>query len=69
MSQMWALINGQQISVFLPLLSSILFPSNAAAINSVLISIATFDMVDTGEYFDSHIHTLPEEEAFNKGFE
>ena len=69
LSQMWALINGQQISVFLPLLSSILFPSNAAALNSVIISIATFDMVDTNEYFDKHIFEYPEETPFNKAFE
>ena len=46
-----------------------MFPSNATALNSIVISIATFDMVDTNEYFDKHIFIYPEETPFNKAFE
>ena len=46
------------------------FPPHARNFNQVFISIASFQLVDTAEYLDPHIYSLPEDlEPYHRGFE
>jgi len=45
MSQVWGMINGLQILVYLPLLNMEEFPSNSNKVVEGLITIATFDVI------------------------
>ena len=46
------------------------FPANAMILTQVLIQIAQFDLIETGDLFDRHLYTsLPEQASFNLGFE
>ena len=44
MQYLWNLINGLQMIVYLPLLN-LVFPANINMVLTILISVATFDMI------------------------
>ena len=54
--------------VYLPLFSQLKFPGNASLMNSIMISIATFDLIDT-ESIDDQMYYFPEEDPFNLNFQ
>ena len=68
LSQLWSMLNSQQFSLHFPLFNKLKFPGNALSFNEVILQIAKFDMISTGELIDRLIFYLPEEEAYNEGF-
>ena len=70
MSQVWGMINGLQIVVYLPLYGLINFPPNANSFNSEIIKIATFDLVDTQKWVDPYVYgEIIEKDPFSLSFE
>ena len=66
LNQLWSMVNGLQLAVHLPLFSSN-FPANASFILTLLIDIATFDMLPeevTDFFFD-----FPDKDPYNEAFE
>ena len=58
-SQFYAMLNAQQLIVFMPILEKLLFPANAELINAVLLSLATFSWIPT-QWINEHLYRLPE---------
>ena len=70
LSQLWSMLNSQQVMVYTPLFKNVKFPANAMKLNEGLISVATFDLVDTQTLLDDRIFSMPEEEdAYTVNFE
>jgi len=47
LSQLWSMLNGQQIMVYMPMFEKLKFPASAMIITKKLIDIATFDLIPT----------------------
>ena len=47
LSHLWAMLNSQQMVVFVPMFSGLRFPANASMILEQMIKIATFDLIPT----------------------
>ena len=52
----------------MPLLTRLKFPGNSQLMNSILISIATFDLIPT-DFIDEQLYYFPEEDPFNLNFQ
>ena len=51
-----------------PIFGDLKFPGNALSFNEIMLQIAKFDVLDTGERIDRHLFVFPEPEAYNEGF-
>ena len=64
LSQVWGMINSQQLMLHAEMNSGLNFPANAATINDGLLEVAQFDpieeLVNTEENLDSQIYYMPE---------
>lgn len=45
-SQLWSVLNNQQVVVTYPLIDKLIFPNNVVTINQALIEIANFELID-----------------------
>ena len=54
MSYLWNLINGLQMIVYLPLLN-LVFPANISMVFTIIIQVATFDMIPGIDYINQYI--------------
>ena len=68
LSQIWGILNSQQLVVHLPMLKQGRFPANASSVLAMFIKFATFDLIPT-EKIDDLIYNWPDSDAFNLGFE
>ena len=68
LSQLWGMLNSQQIVVHLPMFRGLKFPANAMMIMEQMISLATFDLIPTS-FLDDLIYYWPESDPFNVNFE
>lgn len=59
LSQLWSMLNVQQVIVFMPLLENLKFPANAVRMNSFMLQIATMDLVPT-ELIDEMLYYFPD---------
>ena len=66
LNQLWSLINGLQIFVYMPLMN-VRFPANANSFIFFLVKIATFDVLPTDYLFDK-IFAFPDDGAYNMNF-
>ena len=68
LSQLWGMLNSQQIVVHLPMFMNLKFPANSMMIIEKMITLATFDLIPT-EDIDNEIHYWPESDPFSVNFE
>lgn len=66
-TMLWGMINAQQIMAYLPLFERLKFPANATEFSSVLIQIASFDLIPT-YLFEEHIFYFPEDDPQSLNF-
>ena len=59
LNRLWSMINSQQVSVHAPLYKQVIFPANAMLVNAILLQVASFEVVNTGEYIDPYVWNLP----------
>ena len=69
LNQVWSMINSQQVSVHSPMFERAKFPANTVAVNQFLITIATFDLIDTESWLDGFVFYLPEGDPYSLGFD
>ena len=55
--------------VYMPMLEQLKVPGNVMIVIAGLISVATFDLVDTSDLIDQHLFTMPESQPYSPGFE
>ena len=68
LSQLWGLLNSQQMTVFLPMFKGLKFPANAMMVIEFMIQLATFDLVPTS-FVDEEMYYWPESDPFSTNFE
>ena len=68
LNQLWSMLNGQQIVLYMPLYEMLKFPSNAMTISKELIKVAKFDLIPT-EWIDEILWYFPEGDAFSQNFD
>ena len=69
LNQVWSMLNSAQVSVHSPMFEKLKTPANALSLNKFLISIATFDLVDTGKWVDPLLYDyLPQEMPYSLNF-
>ena len=66
-SQLWSVVNGLQILVYMPLFW-VKFPANASRFNIFLIDIATFEFVPS-DSINEEVFVLPEDKPYNINFQ
>ena len=47
LSQLWSLVNSQQIVIHIAMFSGLKFPANASGVIDYMIKLATFDLIPT----------------------
>ena len=62
------MLNCLQLVVRAAMFEDLKFPANATALNQGFITIASFDIIDTGKYIDEYVFFFPEAEAFSLNF-
>ena len=68
LNQVWGLINGQQIIAHQPLHAKLMFPPNAMRFATIMLKVATFNLINTKEWIDIYIYYLPEDDPGNINF-
>ena len=64
---MWSMINNLQLVVHTSLIK-VSFPANAFMIFEYMIPVATFDFLETDDFYPKIFSTLPERDPFNTQF-
>ena len=68
LNQIWSMINNLQIAIHSPLIN-VQFPGNAFMIYEVMITVATFDILPTDDFYPYFFPSLPERDAFSDKFD
>ena len=58
MSQIYGMLNAQQLLVFMPMFENLIFPTNAELINAMLLNVSTFSWIPT-ETVNTELYGLP----------
>ena len=67
LNQLWSMINAQQLTLNMPLMTKLKFPANAAMVNEEMIQLAFFDIIPT-DWIDEAIFYLPDLQPYNMSF-
>ena len=62
------MLNCLQLVVRASMFEDLKFPANATLFNQAFLTIAGFEIIDTGKYIDEYVFFFPEAEAFSLNF-
>ena len=68
-SNLWSLLNVQQVPTRAPLFGHLKFPGKVLILNEILLAFAALKIFETEKHLDSHLFDLPEDEPFSPSFE
>ena len=68
LSLVWGLLNVMQGIVHVPIYGQLKFPGTVLIMNEIMLKIAAFKLLNTKEWFDSHLYDLPEEDSYSPSF-
>ena len=54
------MLNCLQLVVYAAMFEDLKLPANATVLNQAFITIAGFDIIDTGKYIDEYVFFFPE---------
>ena len=66
---LWSVINSLQIIAYDPIYGSLKIPSKVLLMNQIILTIVTFEFIDTRKLMDAHLYDLPEEDPYTLSFE
>ena len=66
---LWSVINSLQIIAYAPIYGSLKIPSKVLLMNQIILTIVTFEFIDTRKLMDAHLYDLPEEDPYTLSFE
>ena len=67
LSQLWSVLNSQQVMLNMPLMKNVKYPANALIFTSSLVDIVNLDLLPT-EHLEELVYYLPEPVAYNINF-